>query len=338
MFDEATQDLFVRGPRNLKDYVRFCEALDELRRPTPQPELSPEHKLGPACWDDYIGQADMKMRLRVHIVSAKNRGARLDHVLLTGIAGSGKTTLAGLIAAELGVDIAVVTKPVEAPQLHRILSNLGTGCLFLDEVHGWSRRQQHALMQLTEEQALDGPTGPVSYPNITVIAATTEPNELFAPLLTRFPIRPDIAAYTDEDMAGIVTGMAARAGVHLDDDTAAMLGRASAGRPRAARDLVLAARDLACADMNPDGPAVLAFTGIDPDGVTAGHRDYLAALAACDGTAGMTVLESRLRLPAAAIRDLEWLLIERDYIAQTKQGRALTAKGRARLRIQQEAA
>jgi Holliday junction DNA helicase RuvB len=290
-------------------------------------------ELSPRTWDDYIGQDDMKTHLRVRVGSAVARDDLLPHVLLYGPPGAGKSTIARIIASELGRRVQEVKRPLEAPALlDRVYRLQGGGVLFVDEIHLWGTSGQHQLMSLMEDQALDGPRGRVRFEKVTVVAATTERQRLGRPLVDRFMIRPRFEPYTLDQMAAIVDGMAARAAVTLSPDTATVLARAAAGVPRNARSLVLAARDLAFAGVDPTGAQVLAFTGVEPDGLTSDHLDYLEALASqAKGTAGEPTLSTLLAIDRGQVRDLERLLTAGRYVDLTGSGRQITQAGRARL-------
>lgn len=303
----------------------------------PAADATNEDALAPASWDEYIGQEQLKAHLKVRIAAALARDDAAPHILLYGPPGAGKTTIARLVASTLGRNLKELVAPVDAAGLCDALWRLGPGgVLFVDEVHRWSRgAQQHALMQLTEDGHIDTPKGRQEFDRVTVIAATTEKQKLELPLQDRFMVKPKFEEYSVDEMAAIISGMAARAGLdpsYVDDSFTHILGYASAGVPRNARALVLAARDLALAGINPDGPTVLNFAGVEPDGLTADHIDYLRLLAdQPKGLAGGPTMATLLNVAHPQVRQTERLLTDRKYVMLTSAGRQITQAGRARV-------
>jgi Holliday junction DNA helicase RuvB len=298
------------------------------------PAAPPAHR--PATWDDYVGQARVKRRLQVAIGSALARDHRAEHILLTSGPGQGKTTLAQLIATEMGRPLVILTKPPKPETLRRACEAAEYGVLFVDEIHAWGRDVQEMLMELTESGTLDTDFGVESYPFITVVAATTDPDKLLKPLVDRFGCKLTLDPYTDEDMVHIARGMVARcwpAGIDpLDDSTCAVLATASASVPRDLRSLVMAGRDLALIGEIPSAEEILILCDTDPDGCTRAHLDILERLdRSPKGTAGLATLSTALRVPVDMIRRTERLLLDRDFVALTPSGRTITPEGRARL-------
>lgn len=300
--------------------------------------VSAHDEVKPGTWDEFVGQDRAKLRLQVEAQSAKVSGRRPEHTFLYGPGGSGKTTLAGLVAAEIGAPLAVVTTPADERQLARVLwdqdiSEAQAGILFVDELHRWTKRQQDGLLTLLEQQFIDIRFARYYFPQLTVIAGTTERRDLRKTILSRFAINLRFDPYTPGEMAQIVAGMAGKLEVELDDATVVALAGASNGVPRIARHLVSAARTLADTDTEPTASMVFAFTRIHPDGLTDEHVAYLQVLDDCTGQAGADVLSSRLDVSAAELRDLERLLSERKFIGLGGPGvgRLLTPAGRRRL-------
>lgn len=292
--------------------------------------LMTEHEaVAPPSLAEFVGQEPVKQRLAVHIEAAKRARRPLPHVLLMTDPGMGKSTLARLIADSFSEPMVEITQPSGTDELLEKLYELEGGVLFIDEVHRWSKTQQRNLLTLCEEGYIDTRYGREKFPWLTVIAATTEPQELEQPFIDRFPIRPSFTPYTAEDMRVIIAGMAARTGVELTDEAIDVLAGACTGCPRIARHLVLDAKALGD---SPTGEEILAFAQIAPDGLTVEHLDYLNMLMSCQGgRAGLDVLVNRLRSHNKVLRGLERILLDRGYIAYDSRGRVLTAAGRRRL-------
>ena len=286
--------------------------------------------VGPTTWDDFVGQDRMKRRLRIHITGAFEGKRPMEHVLLAGPSGFGKTTLSNLIAGELTDPMVTLVMPMTRKVLIQELQIFPGGILFLDEIHALSRRDQEILLPVLDERASvyddRGRRWPLGW--VTVLAATTEPGKIIAPLHDRFPIRPDFVPYSDEELGKIVSLMAENVGVEFDVETSEALGRASGGIPRQGEQFVLAARDLEITlGRDPSVDEILDLCSVSEDGLTGLHRRYLEILAGQRGTAGEKTIESLLRVPVPVIRDLERLLLERGLIEYTPGGRQLTPQG-----------
>lgn len=289
-----------------------------------------EPTLGPRSFDELVGQPKLKHRLSISMDAALADNRPLEHVLLQGPPGSGKSTIANLIAEHLGDPIVTVVSPLDPRDLERKLEELGAGILFLDEIHGWTRRQTIPLLPLLEARQLDTGYGIVEYRYLTIIAATTEPEKLTDAFKDRF-IVPPVEEYTVDEMADIVAGFAERAQIFLDEATCKALGVAASGVPRVARSFVIAARNLMTCDEPATADDILKFCDVEPDGFSRDHLAYLEALAANHGRGGIEMLSTRLRMHRTTILNLERLLLERKLIVLEPGGRQLTGRARQRL-------
>ncbi|MBE6600104.1 MAG: Holliday junction branch migration DNA helicase RuvB, partial [Ruminococcaceae bacterium] len=215
-----------------------------------------ETSLRPKSLDEYVGQDKAKENLKIYIEAAKGRGESLDHVLLYGPPGLGKTTLSYIIATEMGVNIRITSGPAIEKQgdLAALLSNLNEGdVLFIDEIHRLSRSVEEILYPAMEDFALDiiigkGPAARsirIDLPKFTLIGATTRSGQLTAPLRDRFGVILKLELYTPEELAAIVTRSASILGIEIDEDGAYEIASRSRGTPRIANRLLKRIRDYA---------------------------------------------------------------------------------------------
>ena len=284
----------------------------------------------PQEWDAYIGQPKLKTQLNIAIQSAKNRGAVMDHVLLCGPPGCGKTTISAIIAEQLNVPFISFVMPIKPNVLKQVVSSF-EGVVLFDEIHRLSTAQQEEYLPLIEDGYLQMPNGGrIENPNLTIVGATTERDKIIEPLYDRFVIKPTFEEYTDEDMAAILRGMAGSMDLDFTEGQAHTLAKATAGVPRQAKMLVAAARDLAAAtgwETFPTIQEVLEHCRITEDGLQEEHLNYLSIVKNCGGTAGLQVVTTHLQLPKSIVMHLEKLLLKRGLIQLTKGGRELTSRG-----------
>lgn len=289
--------------------------------------------LRPTDWNEYVGQERLKQELDVRIESAIIDDRPLDHVLLCATPGAGKTSLAEMIAAKLEEPIEIVTMPIGIKVLTRLVSNFA-GVLLLDELHRASARDQEVLLPLLEFGYVQDTSGRRTKAGwLTIVGATTERQDLIDPLVDRFPIKPEWDDYTDGEMAVIVQGMARKAGIVIDHDSALAFGRASTGTPRKARQFVLAYRDLANSQgRTPSIEDVLELCNTHSDGLTRQHVKYLETLNALGGAKGLSVLCSLLQRSTSEVTEIERLLLQKEYLTYGDRGRELTSAGVTRAR------
>lgn len=309
-------------------------------------ENSDDNPLRPQRLDDYIGQDKAKQNLSVFIEAAKQRGETLDHVLLYGPPGLGKTTLSKIIANELGVNFRITSGPaIEKPgDLAALLTNLNDGdVLFIDEIHRINRAVEEVLYPAMEDFAIDVITGKgqmaVSYhvplPRFTLVGATTRAGQLTAPLRDRFGVTLRLELYSPEELARIVNRSASILGIPIEQDGALEIASRSRGTPRIANRMLKRVRDFA--QVLSDGVITLetARTAlerleIDELGLDSNDRRMLEAIVKFykGGPVGLETLAAAIGEEAVTIEDvIEPYLMQIGFLSRTPRGRCITRAG-----------
>ena len=313
-------------------------------------DIRNDDTLRPKFLTDYIGQKKAKEMMKVYIEAAKGREEPLDHVLLYGPPGLGKTTLAGIIANEMGVHIKITSGPaIEKPgDVAAILNNLKEGdVLFVDEIHRLNRQVEEVLYPAMEDFAIDVVIGKgatsksirLELPKFTLIGATTRAGMLSAPLRDRFGVVNRLEYYTLSELKTIIVRSAGVLGVKVDEDAALEMARRSRGTPRLANRLLKRVRDFA--EVKYDGKVtkevateVLALLNIDSYGLDHIDREILTTMIEKfnGGPVGLETIAVSIGEDTATIEDVyEPYLIQSGFLARTQRGRIVTDLAYTRL-------
>lgn len=304
-----------------------------------------ENSLRPKTLEEYVGQEKAKELLRVYIEAARLRGEPLDHVLLYGPPGLGKTTLSGIIANEMGVNLRTTSGPaIEKPgDLAALLTNLEEGdILFIDEIHRLNRSVEEVLYPAMEDYALDiilgkGPSARsirIDLPKFTLVGATTRAGQLTGPLRDRFGVIFRLELYTPEELTRIITRSAGILGISCDPTGAGELARRSRGTPRIANRFLKRVRDFAQVMGDGDITAELAAAALDRLevdylGLDAIDRRILSTIiqSYAGGPVGLDTLAAAVGEESVTIEDVyEPYLMQEGFLSRTARGRCVTQK------------
>jgi len=329
---------------------------DRIISPAPAPGEQHDRALRPQTLSEFVGQSAAKGNLKVFIDAARGRSEALDHVLLFGPPGLGKTTLAQIVARELGVGFRATSGPIlaKAGDLAAILTNLEPrDVLFIDEIHRMAPQVEEILYPAMEDHVLDliigeGPSARsvrIDLAPFTLVGATTRAGLLATPLRDRFGIPLRLEFYTPEELTAVIRGAARKMGAAITEDGAMEIARRARGTPRIAGRLLRRVRDFADAEGTPidqlAAARALARLEVDEAGLDSLDRRFLKALIENygGGPVGMDTLAAAIAEARDAVEDvIEPYLLQQGFIQRTPRGRMACARAYEHLGLETPAA